>query len=371
MIHKDYIFPGSLKLIEEILEEYSGCNIFLVRGNHSFEMSGARDLFEPIYKKCNITEFSDFSSNPKLNEAEVGYHLFKESNSELIIAVGGGSVIDTAKIIKYIHYNKNQVQTLSIPIPIIAVPTTAGTGSEATNFAVVYIDGVKHSYEEDYLLPDVAIVDANLLKGQSKYQIAVSGLDALAQGIESYWNVNSTQESMEYASEAIKLVWENLRNAIIGDQVAMEKMAYGSFLAGKAIRITKTTGPHALSYYITSNYNLAHGHAVSLFLPVLFKYNLDVDSANCNDKRGSEYVIRIMKSISRILGVDNVELVPNLLNDFINSVGISHNSHKLELCYSDLKLIIENVNDKRFANNPRKLEKAKLFELLASFLYNM
>lgn len=369
MIPKDYIFPGSLKLIEEILEEYSGCNIFLVRGNHSFEMSGAKDLFEPIYKKCNITEFSDFSSNPKLNEAEVGYLLFKESNSDLIIAVGGGSVIDTAKIIKYLHYNENQVQTLSIPIPIIAVPTTAGTGSEATNFAVVYIDGVKHSYEEDYLLPDVAIIDSNLLKSQSEYQIAVSGLDALAQGIESYWNVNSTQESMEYASEAIKLIWENLRNAVKGNQVAMEKMAYGSFLAGKAIRITKTTGPHALSYYITSNYNLAHGHAVSIFLPIFFKYNSDVNSENCNDKRGCKYVVKTMKSIAKILKVEATESVSQILHDYIIALNIEINFKNLGISRFDIDTIIGEVNEYRFNNNPRKFNRNVLVELLSFELY--
>jgi alcohol dehydrogenase class IV len=351
-MQEEYIFPGAINRIEEILDKFSLKNIFLVRGNQSFIKSGAQHSLKSIYENYKISEFTGFSVNPKLEEAIVGNDLFKNTESNLIIAVGGGSVIDTAKIIKYLAIQEN---ANNANVPLIAIPTTAGTGSEATHFAVVYINGVKHSWADKALVPTLAIVDANLLKGQSKYQMAVSGIDAFAQGIESVWSVNSTEESRQYSENAIKLIWENLKNAIEGDNLALEKTAEGSNWSGKAINIAKTTAPHALSYHITKKFNIPHGHAVALFLPFFVTYNFYLNSKDttCISTQKNKYPLnRLME----ILKIKDESLIEKKIKDFIANVGICTGFKKLTISKEELMLTLESANPERLKNNPREFD---------------
>jgi len=364
MSQEEFIYPGAINNIEKILTNHSIENIFLVRGNQSYIKSGARDSLGVILGKYKVTEFYGFSVNPKLEEAKIGFELLKKSNSNLIIAVGGGSVIDTAKIIKYLAIQENPGNDTA---PFIAIPTTAGTGSEATHFAVVYINGIKHSYVHEFLLPTVAIVDADLLKGQSPYQMAVSGIDAFAQGIESFWSIHSTKESIKYSEKAIKLVWENLENVIQGDRSFNKKLAEGSYNAGKAINITKTTAPHALSYGFSSRFGLPHGHAVALFLPFFIKYHRTIRPEQCNDPRGADFVKNKIRDIGQTLNIydSNTEL---RISTFIKKCGLEIDFNKLNIQQDNFSAALELVSIDRLQNNPGKVNK----ELLESiFVYNM
>src|SRR5262249_51347864 len=138
-------------------------------------------------------------------------------------------------------------------LPLVAIPTTAGSGSEATPFAVLYVGHVKHSIAGPAMLPDVAIVDPSLTDSMSPALTAVTGMDAFSQAVESYWCIHSTERSKAYARRAIALVLEHLEVAVTApreeNRRAMSKAAH---LAGRAIAITKTTGAHALSYPLTS-----------------------------------------------------------------------------------------------------------------------
>lgn len=350
MIEKEYIYPGAIENIEKVLPKIKAKNILLVRGNQSFIKSGAKDALTSIFDKYNVIEFFDFSVNPKLEEAKYGYDLLKSNNIDVIIAIGGGSVIDTAKIIKYLAIQENYKKT---DIPFIVAPTTAGTGSEATHFAVVYVDGVKDSWAHDALIPTVAIVDANLLNGQSKYQIAVSGLDAFAQGIESMWSVNSTEESISYSEKAIKLIWENLEKAVKGNKEALKKITEGSNWAGKAINISKTTAAHALSYHITSEFNLPHGHAVALFLPYFITYNFYLNSGKTNL---SEKVYVILNRLMNILSIEDTSLLEKLIINFIKGLDIETDFRKLEISREELIKTLGLANSERLKNNPRRYD---------------
>ncbi len=356
MIEKEYIYPGAIENIEKVLFKIKVKNILLVRGNQSFIKSGAKDAFTSISDKYNVVEFSDFSVNPKLEEAKVGYDLFKNNSIDVIIAVGGGSVIDTAKIIKYLAIQEDSKNT---DISFIVAPTTAGTGSEATHFAVVYIDGVKHSWADNALIPTVSIVDANLLNGQTKYQIAVSGLDAFAQGVESFWSVNATEESKHYSEKAIKLMWENLANAVNGNEEALKNIAEGSNWAGKAIDISKTTAAHALSYHITSEFNLPHGHAVSLFLPYFITYNLYLKNKDAETySNENEILVKLMKFLS----IEDISKLDDNVRTFISNLGIEINFEKLGITKDDLITTLQSANPERLNNNPRKYNVKKFID---------
>ena len=247
-------------------------------------------------------------------------------------------------------------------MPFIAIPTTAGTGSEATCFAVVYKNGVKESIENDNLLPNHAIIDSELLVGQSAYQMAVSGIDAFSQGIESYWNINATDESMQYAEQAIKLMWENLESAIAGNINALEQISKGSFLAGKAINITKTTAPHALSYGFTSECGLPHGHAVALFLPFFAYYNNIENIRNCNDKKGVEHVSVKIEKIEKILNDESGDLSKFFFNWF-RKLNIDTNFSSLNINNNKFKEIVKLINYDRLKNNPYKISTEEIMSI--------
>mgnify|MGYP006092932607 CR=1 FL=1 len=361
---KEFVYPGSVFELEKILLNHSSKKIFLVTGKQSYVKCGAQKLFSKILSNHNVTKFDDFCVNPKLDEMQLGLKKLIESKSELIIAVGGGSVIDAAKVIKYLFIKSNSQDQFNDSLPLLAIPTTAGTGSESTHFAVVYINGVKNSYSDKSILPDFAIVDSNLLQGQSKYQMAVSGFDALSQGIESYWSINSDKESLNYAKRAINLIWQNLIPAIAGDKIALERIAEGSNYAGKAINITKTTGAHALSYFFTEKYNIPHGHSVAIFLPSFFSYNYMVEDNNCIDKRGSMFVKKKISEITNLLGLNSPELVELELKKFLNKIGINASFEALNISYDMVVESLKMANLERMKNNPRLFLKEDFLRFL-------
>lgn len=364
MIEKEYIYPGSIKVVERLLFELQVKNILLVRGNQSYIKSGAKEALSFIFNEYNVIEFSEFSVNPKLEEAQIGFELFKQKNVDAIVAIGGGSVIDTAKIIKYLAI---QEDLANADIPFIVAPTTAGTGSEATHFTVVYIHGVKYSWAHESLIPTVAIIDAELLNGQSKYQIAVSGLDAFAQGIESFWSVNSTDESLIYSEKAIRLIWENLESAINGDKEALIKIAKGSNWAGKAINITKTTAAHALSYSFTSKLSLPHGHAVVLFIPYFIQFHKHLTLEQCNDYRGPNFVKEQIRKIAEILNV-TFEKIEDEVFMFFKRLNVEVNFDELEITDAVFSDLIKDFSEERMINNPGKVRASDFKDI---YLFNL
>ena len=241
--------------------------------------------------------YSNVKANPTIENVQTGVEAFKNSGADYIVAIGGGSVIDFAKAYRY--YTKSEKK-------LIAIPTTSGTGSETTQFAVIYIDGVKHSLDDVSILPEYAIVDSEFSQTASKYLKACSAMDAFCHAIESYWSIKSTPLSREYAKQAMELCRDNIVDYVNSDSVkAAEAMATAANLAGKAINISRTTAAHALSYALTSLYSLPHGHAAALSIGKLAEINAKITDECCNDARGSEFVEKRMQEIQNILNTNN------------------------------------------------------------------
>ena len=174
---------GSFESFEKLKNLYSGKSILLVTGQASYKSSGAEKVLNSVLKNETVEKFSDFSVNPKLEDAERGVAIAIEANIEVIIAVGGGSVIDMAKLIKALYSTPNlateiakgEVSMTDPEIPLVVAPTTAGSGSEATHFAVVYIGADKYSLASSLLLPETVILDGKLTASGSSYQKACNG----------------------------------------------------------------------------------------------------------------------------------------------------------------------------------------------------
>lgn len=266
---------------EENKDLLKGRKLFLVcRG--SFDRLGIAEYI----KSLDPVRFSGFTPNPKMEEVMEGVKAFKASNCDSIIAVGGGSPIDVAKCIK--HYSESEA-------PLIAIPTTSGTGSESTHFAVVYENGKKLSVAAPNLLPEVVILEPATLRNVPEYTRKATMLDALCHAIESHWAKKATAESREIAERAIKLILDNkdayLANSAEGNRGMME----AANLAGQAINITTTTAAHAMCYKITSKYGFQHGHAAAICLPEVWAYIDDNSGITRNefialiDELGMEY----------------------------------------------------------------------------------
>lgn len=309
---------------------------FVVRGHHSFEACGGRDVIEQLQKAtgCRITEFEDFSVNPKYEEAQIGLQKLKESNADLIVAIGGGSVLDMSKLIRHMAAEQGY------SVPLHAMPTTAGTGAEATHFAVVYIDGKKQSIAADDVLPDVAVVYPPFTYSNSLYQTACAGFDAVAQAIESFWAKGATEESRVYSVKALGLLWEQLPQLIKEPTEALrDQVAEGAYWAGRAINISTTTAPHAFSYAFTSHYGYPHGHAVALTFPFFVKLN------------GT-------KELYELLGISAAEITPRM-EAYIEALGLS-----LQIKSAvDIAGALREVNLQRLGNNPIEVTTEIMSEL--------
>lgn len=209
--------------------------------------------------------FSDFTPNPLYEQVCNGIELLKTSNCDTILAVGGGSAIDVAKCIKLAVLAKEGNAAIIPPLVstrvacdgtkllFIAIPTTAGTGSESTHNAVMYYKGSKQTVTNDGILPDYAVLEPSVLKTLPLYQKKCTMMDALCQGIESWWSVNSTEESYEYSRKTIELIMANWQKYIFeNDEGAAAQIMLAANYGGRAINITATTAAHAMSYKITS-----------------------------------------------------------------------------------------------------------------------
>ena len=328
-----------------------------------------QDLFFNIKDKleemeCRISIFSGYSANPKYEEVCAGIKVFNDNQCGIIIAVGGGSAIDVAKCIKAFANHPCGAGFASIQIesdvPLIAIPTTAGSGSEETRFAVLYYDGEKRSVESNCLLPDRVLFLPELLDSLPIYQRKATALDAYCHAIESYWSVGASEESKEYSKRVFKLIRQYWKQYLDNHPEGNEKMLLAANYAGKAINITKTTAGHAMCYKLTSLYGIAHGHAAALCVSKLWHYLINY-AGRCTDYDRIQYKH----------GIDdlkkNVEELKETMTyfQFILAEMNLENPRADEVDY----LILEaSVNIERLKNFPIKLDALEINNLYHEIL---
>ena len=356
-----------------ILKEV-GCEKLFLVVDSSYPFLNIKNDIEALPVKESVM-FSDFTPNPLYEQVCNGIELLKSSNCDTIIAVGGGSAIDVAKCIKLAVLAEEGNAAIIPPLvntrvacdgaklPFIAIPTTAGTGSESTHNAVMYYEGAKQTVTNDGVLPDYAILEPSVLKTLPLYQKKCTMMDALCQGIESWWSVNSTEESYEYSRKTIELIMANWRKYIFeNDDEAAKQIMLAANYGGRAINITATTAAHAMSYKITSLYKLPHGHAVAVCLPEIWEYMIS-HMDNCIDKRGKEYLHDIFNDISASMGcagpTEAITLFRDMMQDMELKNPIAENRKQ------ELDVLSTSVNPVRLKNNPIQIDQET-----AKVLYN-
>ena len=318
-----------------------------------------------------LIEFQDFQPNPLYASVVKGVELYRAKGCGAIIAVGGGSAMDVAKCIKLYSNMKGDgadgdyLRQKIIPndIPFLAMPTTAGTGSEATRYAVIYYEGEKQSVTSESCVPDTVLLDSNCLNTLPLYQKKVTMMDAFCHAIESFWSVNSTGESREYSRKAIELVLKNRAGYLANTEDGNAGMLMAAHIAGKAINITQTTAGHAMCYKVTSLFKSAHGHAAILCDRVLFPWMLR-NTDKCIDPRGEEYLKDTFAAMAEAMGCEDPDAAAKKLNAFFDELELEV-PKATDAQYEELKT---SVNPVRLKNHPIALDMETIDELYHEIL---
>ena len=318
-----------------------------------------------------IIRFSDFQPNPLYESVAEGVVIYRKENCDSIMAVGGGSAMDVAKCIKLFAHLPGEGEEGSWlklykdadAIPFLAMPTTAGTGSEATRYAVIYYEGAKQSITSVSMIPDTVLMDPDALKTLPLYQKKATMCDALCHAIESFWSVNSTEESREYSREAIRGVLSSMEGYLSNTEAGNRGMLQAAHVAGKAINITQTTAGHAMCYKITSLFGCAHGHAAILCDRVLFSWMVE-NTDKCIDPRGESYLKDTLDEIGRVMGCEDAKTGADRLKELFHSLELEVPAASEEQ-YEQLKT---SVNPVRLKNHPIALVPETIDELYHEIL---
>ena len=321
--------------------------------------------FELIENRgIKLVRFSDFQSNPLYESVVAGIKVLLQNDCSAIIALGGGSAMDVAKCIKLfsnMDHARNYLEQTIVPnsIPFLAIPTTAGTGSEATRYAVIYYNDAKQSISSERIIPDAVLMDPGVLKTLPAYQKKSTMMDAFCHALESFWSVNSTEESRQFSRQAIELVLNNMDGYLANTDDGNAGMLLAANTAGKAINITQTTAGHAMCYKITSLFRCAHGHAAALCDRILFPWMLE-NTHLCIDPRGEEFLKDIFRKIAAAMGCATPEEAVDKLKAIFTKLAFEVPSATEE----QFAILRSSVNPVRLKNHPVKLNQETI-----DFLY--
>ena len=364
------IIENSTAALDAYFNEVGARRILLVCGSSADKLT-IGGYFAQLQSRTGIevVRFSDFAPNPDYKSVLAGVKLYRETGCGMVAAVGGGSATDTAKCIKmYVTMDDSKEDFITqkiVPndIEFFAVPTTAGTGSEATRYAIIYHNGSKVSVTDESCIPTAVLFAPDTLRTLPDYHRKATMLDALCHAVESYWSVHSTDESKAYAAEAIKLLLSAKEGYLANTDEGNAAMLKAANIAGKAINITATTAGHAMCYKLTTMYGLAHGHAAALCVKALFPYMAN-NTALCTDARGLAYFEDMLKSLAEAMGYASPEEAAAGFGELTDGLGLGVPS----VSAGDLDILADNVNTERLKNHPVKLDRGTIRALYESIV---
>lgn len=303
--------------------------------------------------------FSDITPDPTTDTIEKGLLHIIQSRPDGLIAVGGGSVIDTAKAVIYycIRFKESFVEPEQIHKPFfVAIPTTAGTGSETTSYAVITNSQthVKSPVTSDWMLPDLVVLDPMFTQSAPPFITAETGMDALTHAIEAYVAKTANDFSSIYALKAIKLIYDNLLSTVKdGSQMdRREKLQIASCMAGIAFNNASLGITHSLAHTLGAHFKISHGRSNAMILPHVMTYN---QTSSITAKRYSEIAV--------MLGLDfkdeaiNSQALIESIKMLNQAIGIPRNLQSLDINQNQLIDVIDEMaeaalNDMCTAGNP-------------------
>ena len=313
--------------------------------------------------------YSDIKPNPTIENVTHGVEAFKESGADCIIAIGGGSSMDTAKAIGIIITNPEFEDVRSLEgvaptknpcVPIIAVPTTAGTAAEVTiNYVITDVEKErKFVCVDPHDMPIVAVVDPDMMSSMPKGLTAATGMDALTHAIEGYITKGAWEMTDMFHLEAIRLISSNLRAAVNNEKSGREGMALGQYIAGMGFSNVGLGIDHAMAHTLSAHYDTPHGVACASLLPISMEFNRDYS--------GEKY-----REIARAMGVEGVDEMSqeeyrdaaiNAVKKLSSDVGIDPKNERIKVEDLDV-LATDALKDACYPGNPREATHEQVVEM--------
>lgn len=329
---------GSLSLLPSLVND----GTWLLVTTEGFTKRGITQIIRELLELNPMCIHDRVTPNPSLDDLDLITERYRGESIKGIIALGGGSVLDTAKVLSLTLLSEidkpmdatirqDNKQIWHTKLKVIAIPTTSGTGAEVTPFATIWDKTTykKYSLADKLLFPDIAILDPELTLSLPYYETLCTGLDAISHALESLWNKNKTLFSEIYAYQALSRVNNSFPEVLKEhcDFEYREKMQQASLLSGLAISQTRTAIAHSISYPLTSYYNVPHGLACGFTLPLLIDINMDMIAS-------SKFQKEILIKTEKIL--DDIDIF-NLMNRYVSHEDIQ-------------KVKLHMVNKERFDN---------------------
>ena len=321
-----------------------------------------------------FTLYSDIKPNPTIANVQHGVEAFKASGADCIIAIGGGSSMDTSKAIGIIITNPDFADVRSLEgvaptknpcVPIIAVPTTAGTAAEVTiNYVITDVEKErKFVCVDTHDMPIIAVVDPEMMSSMPKGLTACTGMDALTHAIEGYTTKGAWEMTDMFHLEAIRLIAENLRDAVANTKKGREGMALGQYIAGMGFSNVGLGIDHSMAHTLSAHYDTPHGMACAMFLPITMEFN--------RDYIGTKY-----REIARAMGVKGVDEMTQeeyrdaaiaAVKQLSKDVGIPEKNDRIR--EEDLdQLATDALNDACYPGNPREATKEQVIEMFRQLM---
>ena len=355
-----------------------GKNIFVITDEGLTELGLYDKTIKKLQSYSNINIFNKVESDPSKSTLLKAFDEATDFKSTGVLGFGGGSSMDVAKLISLLLGSNQNIDTIwgvnnakGPRIPLVLIPTTAGTGSEVTPISIITMDDKeKKGVSSKLILPDLAILDPSLTINLAPNITASTGIDAMVHAIEAYTSINPNNNpiSKMLSIEALKFLGSSIKTAVFeGHNInARSNMLFGSMLAGKAFANSPVAAVHALAYPIGGLFNISHGLSNSLVLPSVMKFNSINEETKKNYANLAPYVFK---------DLDNSKSDEIVCNNFIDSLESLSKELKLPYRLRDLQIPEEACQlmaseamkqTRLLVNNPRKIEESDAFNIYKS-----
>lgn len=353
---------GEIGKLKDIASELK-CEKGLLVSDPFFAKSGLAEKIMADSDGAIVDIFSELSPNPDVTEVDACAKVIRENNFGFVVALGGGSALDCAKAASCVALTDDSIRKYhgtGVPmpaehLPLIAVPTTAGTGSEVTCVSVLtdHENGKKAPINSNSFYPAVAIIDPELTYSMPPKVTASTGIDVLCHAVEGYWSKGHQPICDALAIHASTLVFKYLYRAFVNgsDAEAREKMAEASVIAGLAFTLPKTTSSHACSFPLTNIYHIPHGEACGLTLDYFMRVNAKHDE----DGR--------VHALAKAVGFKNAEEMADAIADLKKRLGLRTDLKDFELTDEQVDELVKISHHPNLLNNPVEITDEILYAM--------
>ncbi|HEY8891964.1 MAG TPA: 1-propanol dehydrogenase PduQ [Clostridium sp.] len=365
---KVYFNKQSIQLLEQI----SGTRAFIVLDSIMGKLGYLQNVVDYLHKAgISSVVFSEVRPDPDVNVIVEGMRLYGESDADVLVAMGGGSAIDTAKGILYFSWKLASAAGSEMKKPLfIAIPSTSGTGSEVTDFTVITSGGEKVCIVDDFIAPDIAILDSTCIQHVPKRVVVDTGIDVLVHAVESYVSTNATDFTDALAEKAVKLIFENIEKLYnnVKDSNARDRVQNASCMAGMAFTNSNLGITHSLAHAMGATFHIAHGRSNALLLSAVMEYNADLRGSASSYAAGRyaklATILQLPARTNREGAVNFMQAVDKLkkalgVEDNIRKLGVDQNAFESALEHmADIAML-----DRCTPTNPRQPSKENLIRI--------